>query len=429
MDAFTVYYGQYPLSHWIKLLLKKEIELPPYQRNFVWSKDKVVALINSLKENLFVPPVIIGTYIEDEKTHHYIIDGQQRLSAILLTYLAKFPNKGFEGDTSKKQIADDNDDNDINDINDDNHDDVDIRNWKLTEIQKIVSNCDSYKNIDKIKNHLTEPNYISLIIDLPDDFFDNAFIGYSYIKPNRHNADTQKAYYSSIFRNINIAGMLLTPEESRSSLYWLDSKLETFFKPKQMDNILIDNNKIDFARYLAFVTDYYSNYKTSHPNVKVAKGYGTKNKPYENYIENFVYHVIGKNKVSNLKNFNEIFPDPTIIDKRIDYIYKVIQEIRNTTFTSIIDADCYLFGLIYHGLYKGEKFDNTKYNSLIKNLDEYIDSLKKDPSYIKRPSSIGRIRDRLYKSINEYEKIIVKSTFPITISSNIKIIHSDKTNG
>ena len=40
-----VFYGEYTLSHWVDLLLSRQIELPEYQRLFVWKKDKVSALI------------------------------------------------------------------------------------------------------------------------------------------------------------------------------------------------------------------------------------------------------------------------------------------------------------------------------------------------------------------------------------------------
>lgn len=33
-----VYYGEYTLKHWIRLMLKEEIVLPEYQRHFVWSE-------------------------------------------------------------------------------------------------------------------------------------------------------------------------------------------------------------------------------------------------------------------------------------------------------------------------------------------------------------------------------------------------------
>ena len=34
-----VYYGEYSLDHWIKLILKKNIVLPDYQRNFTWTLE------------------------------------------------------------------------------------------------------------------------------------------------------------------------------------------------------------------------------------------------------------------------------------------------------------------------------------------------------------------------------------------------------
>ena len=43
-----VYYGEYSLKHWIELLLKKDLELPPYQRNFVWSEEQVKEFVNGL---------------------------------------------------------------------------------------------------------------------------------------------------------------------------------------------------------------------------------------------------------------------------------------------------------------------------------------------------------------------------------------------
>ncbi len=36
-----VYYGEYSLSHWIKLILKGNIKLPKYQRGFVWDESDV----------------------------------------------------------------------------------------------------------------------------------------------------------------------------------------------------------------------------------------------------------------------------------------------------------------------------------------------------------------------------------------------------
>lgn len=37
-----------------------EIKLPPYQRYFVWSPEKVLRLIENINNDLFIPPVILS---------------------------------------------------------------------------------------------------------------------------------------------------------------------------------------------------------------------------------------------------------------------------------------------------------------------------------------------------------------------------------
>ncbi len=73
-----VYYGEYSLEHWIKLILKGNIKLPEYQRSFVWTEEKIKTLIETLKKKEFVPPVTIGAFKIDETNENYILDGQQR---------------------------------------------------------------------------------------------------------------------------------------------------------------------------------------------------------------------------------------------------------------------------------------------------------------------------------------------------------------
>ena len=46
-----VYYGEYTIQHWIDLMLSGDIELPNYQRSFVWDIDGVKKLIDSFKED------------------------------------------------------------------------------------------------------------------------------------------------------------------------------------------------------------------------------------------------------------------------------------------------------------------------------------------------------------------------------------------
>lgn len=67
MDNFKIYYGEYNLLHWLKLILRGDIELPSYQRNFVWTEDKVIKLMDSLKFGLFVPLLLSERILTTDK--------------------------------------------------------------------------------------------------------------------------------------------------------------------------------------------------------------------------------------------------------------------------------------------------------------------------------------------------------------------------
>ena len=86
-----VFYGEYTLRHWMDLILKRNIILPDYQRHFVWTKESVEKFLSQLKSGLFVPPVILGSFKKNEGNDNIILDGQQRLTSVLLGYLGIYP--------------------------------------------------------------------------------------------------------------------------------------------------------------------------------------------------------------------------------------------------------------------------------------------------------------------------------------------------
>ena len=87
------FYGEYTLLHWIELILTKNIVLPEYQRSFVWKKEQVENFLKKLKNGTFVPPVIIGSLDRGVHNENIILDGQQRLTSILLGYLGVYPKE------------------------------------------------------------------------------------------------------------------------------------------------------------------------------------------------------------------------------------------------------------------------------------------------------------------------------------------------
>jgi uncharacterized protein with ParB-like and HNH nuclease domain len=104
-----VYYGEYSLKHWIELILKKNVILPEYQRFFVWNEKKVEKLIDTFKQKQFIPPVTIGAFKNDDESQNLILDGQQRLTSILLAYLGLFPDE-TEFKKTVETFVNDNDD-------------------------------------------------------------------------------------------------------------------------------------------------------------------------------------------------------------------------------------------------------------------------------------------------------------------------------
>ena len=106
-----VYYGEYTLQHLINLMLTGNIELPAYQRKFVWSKESVKLFIENLKEDDYIPPITIGVVKDGENTKNLILDGQQRLSSIILAYINRYPKK--QNSISPSLLICDEDDNEI----------------------------------------------------------------------------------------------------------------------------------------------------------------------------------------------------------------------------------------------------------------------------------------------------------------------------
>lgn len=88
-----VYYGEYTLRHWLDLMLSGNITLPEYQRHFVWEEPDVIRLMESLKAGQFIMPVTIAHYNDNDSKINLILDGQQRLTSILLAYLGFMPIK------------------------------------------------------------------------------------------------------------------------------------------------------------------------------------------------------------------------------------------------------------------------------------------------------------------------------------------------
>ena len=163
-----VYYGEYTLKYWIELLLKKDLELPPYQRSFVWTEEQVKGFIKGIAEDGFVPPVTIGVCNFNGSNHNLILDGQQRLSSLLLAYFKAYPKKdAFRRGVDDLDLADGAAEEEADEPA------VEYINWSLRML------ADKGPVEQDVRDSITEAQYNKNVdYGVTPDFFDTKFILY-----------------------------------------------------------------------------------------------------------------------------------------------------------------------------------------------------------------------------------------------------------
>lgn len=410
-----IYYGEYSLKHWIDMILKKKITLPEYQRSFVWSEKAVERFIKSLKEKQFIPPVTIAHYkIEnDDNETNYILDGQQRLTSLLLAKINAFPDKNkFKKSDYVTKSEDDSEDED------DSEKSKPIE-WTFNQLLKFGNDIESVR--EQVKK---SDKYYSLKIEdkIDNEFLDNTFLGFSYIVPDSEKKDEVQKSFSKTFREINYLGKSLSAQESRRSLYFMNDKYKDFLDGKiENDDVLsslsitenMQSNKIDFVRYLAILSQYKAQGFAGNV-LKYYSSYASR----ESFYADYVSFIVGIEQESHEDKFNgfdmeTIFPNnswkerfKTLKTEIVELKDKInsSKEKSKSDFDSWIDADYYLFGLIYYVLFEGLKVILS--DSLINDLQSIINEKRQDKlsSYSRSPNRLGYLRERLNDSIVIYGK-------------------------
>ena len=382
-----VYYGEYTLRHWINLILKKNIILPDYQRYFVWDQNKAKELIKAFKEKQFIPPVTIGNFKSEKESINLILDGQQRLTSILLAYIGYFPNKMINQKELKFMDENDNliEDEGINNI----------LEWNFNELLKNGSTK------EEIKENLSYENYMKFDFNVGKDFFDNNFLGFSYLVPLLANDKEQQKFYSKVFRSINIQGESLLALESRAALYYLDKDLEDYFIPKFIEKIYVNDSKVDFVRYLALL----SQYKKEKTADELGKRFAGK---MEKYYEEYIYFTVGEEDSNIFIKYSEVFKDKKEYEKMYINLKESLKKLELLKkYGSIIDVDITLFGLIYFIVFEKKEIDYSKKESIIKEINKEIEKIRReDTKHIKNPAAFKYLRYRVRRSIEIYERYI-----------------------
>ena len=406
-----VYYGEYSLKHWINLLLKRNIVIPNYQRSFVWDEKDIKRLIKSLGEGQFVQPITIANYNCEEREQNLLLDGQQRLTYILLSYLGYIPDKDKFSIVEELASSDDSDEEDASVTK--------IIGWTFEEmLEDNISN----NNIDAIKNRIIRTGKYKEIkissITNKEDFFEKTFLGFSYIIPTRTDKNETQKFFSTLFRNMNYLGLKLSPLESRRSLYYLNAELEKYFDGQTSEgkDVLCEIKmyekmqlrKIDIVRYMSILSQYVANNKDVR---KVLVGYSAYSSR-ENYYADYVSYIVNLEQDDRTDKFNKFDFDKTFPNndwlQLYDSLYSSLNSIKEQlgldakrqAFTSWVDADYWLFGLIYFVLFERKTIQFEE--KLIGELAKVIKEKRDDDNYSKNTNRLNNLRDRIQSSIDIY---------------------------
>lgn len=423
-----VYYGEYTLKHWINMMLTGNIVLPDYQRHFVWREKDMKRLLQSLSEGQFVQPVTIALYNDGTTKQNLILDGQQRLTSLLLAYLGYFPNKKkFKtGECTKVASEDDS-------AADEESEPSVVEGflWQYSDLLNYGNN--KMEILSKIS---TDERYIkttdTLITGLTDDFFNKTYLGFSYVVPNTTTATEVQKNFSKMFRNINYFGKKLEPIDSRKSLYYQNQELIKYFEGKCDDGTdvfgdlrIIEDlqpSKIDFVRYLAILSQYVASIRPEDAkDVMVGySAYGSR----EGFYADYVSYILGieqedRSDKFNRFSFDTFFPNGAwkvrFYNLR-DALVKVkplIELKDNISFNAWYEADYWLFGLIYQILFKGKELNDDlrrvargKMRTLKDDVERQVRVDRSDITFSKNANRIGFVRKRLVVSCNIFEHYV-----------------------
>ena len=411
------YYGEYTLRHWINLLLRKNIILPDYQRSFVWDERDLKRLIKSIKEGQFIQPVTIALYKENEDSKNLLLDGQQRLTSILLSFIGYFPNKSNFDEAEKLASEDDSAQDSENTPSESNVSSHKSIGWTFQELLKYGSTK------EKIQEGLgKEGKYNKLdiedIIGSENNFWEEHFIGFSYVVPvfNNSNNEKVKGYFSKLFRNMNYFGKKLSNIESRKSLYYQNQEYTSFFEGKTSEgkDVLcglkikqdFQNNSIDFVRYLSIL---------SQKNVEDTPlvGYSSY-KSRESFYADYVSYILGLEQEQRERKFDKFKFNEALKDtwkERFSNLREVVLKLKDQmnlkegAFSSWIEADYWLFGLIYYVVFMGKQIKEDITN-LPQEVISKINDKRGDETYTKNSNRLGNIRARIDESINIYNNYV-----------------------
>lgn len=429
------YYGEYSLEHWINLMLTGNITLPEYQRHFVWDFKDVRRLLKSLKEGQFIQPVTIAQYVSEGKRQNLILDGQQRLTSVLLLRLGCFPDKNRflepdslianEDDSVDESGTDKNAKKDLNSVNA-------PALWSFKDLLKMGNDIEGIRREIRKKNEYLDINE-EINEYLTEGFFEKKYIGFSYIVPNDGGEAEIRQTFSKLFRSINYFGRKLDALESRKSLYFQNSELTKYFEGTSRDKDvlcgigIIENfspHKIDFVRYLSILSQYHANRQDENKVLVGYSAYSSRESYYADYVSYILKQGLdeqeGRSDKFDSFKFDEVFKN-SAWQNRYCTLEKSVRRLREDmnlnekypAYNTWLEADYWLFGLIYFIVFEGRclkddlsRCESGNKSSLKEEIQARVNQHKNESDYLKNTNRLVNIRQRLKESCEIYKNYV-----------------------
>lgn len=182
-------------SNIVELIDSGIMELPLFQRNYVWDIKKASRLIESLILGLPVPELFV--YVDDDEESTYkIIDGQQRILSIYFFMKGRFPKNTDSRNSIRMNL------NNGQKLEEILSDDKQFRNFYLKLSEESRYNGKRFTDLEDMQVKLRLRRYVRAIS----------------IRQNK--PDNNSASMFEIFNRLNTGGVKLNPQEIRASLYY-----------------------------------------------------------------------------------------------------------------------------------------------------------------------------------------------------------------
>lgn len=153
---------------------------PDFQRNEVWTQAAQIMLIDTILKGIPIPKIYIKSIVQNEKTYRIVVDGQQRLTAILKFIHDELPlKKPYQGEYLNMKYSE---------LPEDVHDDfirykIDINeifNPSDEEIRDLYSRVNKY-TVQLNKQELRKADFPGDFISLAEKISENPFFDSSKI--------------------------------------------------------------------------------------------------------------------------------------------------------------------------------------------------------------------------------------------------------